>query len=65
MATKKGIKIKLYNVIYQLIDDLKDELIAKLPPVLEENTIGMFYILYLNIARYSFYYIIYIIEIYI
>lgn len=40
MATKKGIKIKLYNVIYQLIDDLKDELIAKLPPVLEEITIG-------------------------
>ncbi|XP_062911126.1 translation initiation factor IF-2, mitochondrial [Mobula hypostoma] len=40
MANKKGIKIKLYKVIYQLIDDLKDELSAKLPLVLEENIMG-------------------------
>uniref|UniRef100_V9KIJ7 Translation initiation factor IF-2, mitochondrial n=1 Tax=Callorhinchus milii TaxID=7868 RepID=V9KIJ7_CALMI len=41
MAVKKGIKIKLHKVIYKLIDDLKDELSSKLPPALEENTIGV------------------------
>ncbi|XP_069787551.1 translation initiation factor IF-2, mitochondrial isoform X2 [Narcine bancroftii] len=40
MATKKGIKIKLFKVIYQLIEDLKDELSAKLPPSIEENIKG-------------------------
>ncbi|KAM9241397.1 hypothetical protein N330_05243 [Leptosomus discolor] len=40
LAAKKGIKIKLQNVIYKLIEDLKDELNSRLPPSVVENTIG-------------------------
>ncbi|NXJ93335.1 IF2M factor, partial [Corythaixoides concolor] len=40
LAAKKGIKIKLHNVIYKLIEDLKDELNSRLPPSVVENTIG-------------------------
>ncbi|XP_032845225.2 translation initiation factor IF-2, mitochondrial isoform X2 [Tyto alba] len=40
LAAKKGIKIKLQNIIYKLIDDLKDELNSRLPPSVVENTIG-------------------------
>nr|XP_021136107.1 translation initiation factor IF-2, mitochondrial isoform X2 [Columba livia] len=40
LAAKKGIKIKLHNVIYKLIEDLKEELNSKLPPAVVENTIG-------------------------
>ncbi|NXS61813.1 IF2M factor, partial [Brachypteracias leptosomus] len=40
LAAKKGIKIKLHNIIYKLIEDLKDELNSRLPPALVENTIG-------------------------
>ncbi|XP_063247431.1 translation initiation factor IF-2, mitochondrial isoform X2 [Prinia subflava] len=40
LADKKGIKIKLHNVIYKLIDDLKDELNSRLPPAVVETTIG-------------------------
>ncbi|NWW72657.1 IF2M factor, partial [Climacteris rufus] len=40
LADKKGIKIKLHNIIYKLIEDLKDELNSKLPPVVVEATIG-------------------------
>ncbi|XP_065595533.1 translation initiation factor IF-2, mitochondrial [Cyrtonyx montezumae] len=40
MAAKKGIKIKLHNIIYKLIEDLKDELSSRLPPSVVENTIG-------------------------
>lgn len=42
MAAKKGIKIKLHNIIYKLIEDLKDELSSRLPPSVVENTIGEF-----------------------
>lgn len=42
LAAKKGIKIKLHNIIYKLIEDLKDELSSRLPPSLVENTIGEF-----------------------
>lgn len=42
LAAKKGIKIKLHNIIYKLIEDLKDELNSRLPPSVVENTIGEF-----------------------
>nr|XP_048698313.1 translation initiation factor IF-2, mitochondrial isoform X1 [Caretta caretta]XP_048698314.1 translation initiation factor IF-2, mitochondrial isoform X1 [Caretta caretta] len=40
LAAKKGIKIKLHNIIYHLIEDLKDELSSKLPPSVVEHIIG-------------------------
>ncbi|PKU44673.1 translation initiation factor if- mitochondrial [Limosa lapponica baueri] len=40
LAAKKGIKIKLHNIIYKLIEDLKEELNSRLPPSVVENTIG-------------------------
>ncbi|NXL86359.1 IF2M factor, partial [Alectura lathami] len=40
LAAKKGIKIKLHNIIYKLIEDLKDELNSRLPPSVVESTIG-------------------------
>ena len=42
LAAKKGVKIKLHNIIYKLIEDLKDELSSRLPPSVVENTIGEF-----------------------
>ncbi|XP_075353134.1 translation initiation factor IF-2, mitochondrial isoform X3 [Mycteria americana] len=40
LAAKKGVKIKLHNIIYKLIEDLKDELNSRLPPSVVEDTIG-------------------------
>lgn len=40
LADKKGIKIKLHNIIYKLIEDLKDELNCRLPAATVETTIG-------------------------
>lgn len=40
MAAKKGIKIKLHNIIYKLIEDFKDEINSRLPPAVVENTVG-------------------------
>lgn len=39
-AAKKGIPLRLHRVIYKLIDELKEDLSSKLPPVTEENIIG-------------------------
>ncbi|NWI49701.1 IF2M factor, partial [Calyptomena viridis] len=40
LADKKGIKIKLHNIIYKLVDDLKEELTSRLPPAVVETTVG-------------------------
>ncbi|XP_075060135.1 translation initiation factor IF-2, mitochondrial isoform X3 [Mixophyes fleayi] len=40
LAAKKDIPIKLHKVIYHLIEDLKEELSSKLPPLTEENVKG-------------------------
>lgn len=42
LADKKGIKIKLHNIIYKLIEDLKDELNSRMPPTVVETTVGEF-----------------------
>ena len=41
IATKQGIQVRHHNVIYKLIDDLKEEINKKLPPLEVEDTIGI------------------------
>lgn len=41
VAKKKKISIRPYNVIYKLIDDVKQELNKRLPMVDAEEVIGM------------------------
>lgn len=40
LAMKKGVPLKMNSIIYKLIDDLKDELTSKLPPLVSENIMG-------------------------
>ncbi|KAE8299908.1 Translation initiation factor IF-2, mitochondrial [Larimichthys crocea] len=40
LAARHGVPLRLHNVIYKLIDELKDELSAKLPPLVSENVLG-------------------------
>lgn len=40
LAAKKGIPLRLHSVIYKLVDQLKEELGAKLPPLVSENITG-------------------------
>ncbi|XP_071328323.1 translation initiation factor IF-2, mitochondrial isoform X2 [Trachinotus anak] len=40
MAAKRGVPLRLHSVIYKFIDQLKDELSSKLPPLVSENIIG-------------------------
>lgn len=39
-ASNEGVKIKLYDVIYELIDDVKNELSESLPPLIIEQELG-------------------------
>lgn len=40
LAKREGIEIKLYNIIYELMDDLKNIMTGMLEPVLKENVQG-------------------------
>lgn len=39
-AKKKNIPIKTHNIIYRLVDDVKEEISARIPKRLEEEYIG-------------------------
>lgn len=40
LAARRGVPLRLNSVIYKLIDELKDELSSKLPPLVSENVVG-------------------------
>ncbi|XP_029904608.1 translation initiation factor IF-2, mitochondrial [Myripristis murdjan] len=40
LASRKNVPLRLHTVIYKLIDELKAELSAKLPPAVTENIVG-------------------------
>lgn len=40
LAAARGVSLRLHSVIYKLIDQLKDELSSKLPPLHSENVVG-------------------------
>ncbi|XP_037620161.1 translation initiation factor IF-2, mitochondrial isoform X2 [Sebastes umbrosus] len=40
LAAKRDVPLRLHNIIYKLVDELKDELSSKLPPLISENIIG-------------------------
>lgn len=42
LAAKHGVPLHLHAVIYKLIDALKSELSARLPPLTSENVLGKF-----------------------
>lgn len=39
-AAKRGIPLRLHSIIYKLMDELKEELSAKLPPLISKTVIG-------------------------
>lgn len=39
-AAKRGVPLRIHSVIYKLIDELKEELSAKLPPLISKNILG-------------------------
>lgn len=40
LASRRDVPLRLHNVIYKLIDELKEELSGRLPPLLSENVVG-------------------------
>ncbi|CAJ1052747.1 translation initiation factor IF-2%2C mitochondrial [Xyrichtys novacula] len=40
LAEQRGVPLKLHNIIYKMVDELKEELSSKLPPDVSENIIG-------------------------
>lgn len=40
LAARRGVPLRTHAVIYKLIDELKDELSSKLPPLVSENVLG-------------------------
>lgn len=49
MALKEGVTISEHNVIYHLVDDLKEQISARLPLKDEEELLGMLQHLFLII----------------
>lgn len=39
-AAKRGVPLRLHSIIYKLMDELKEELSAKLPPLISKTVIG-------------------------
>ena len=39
-AEQEGVEIRFYNVIYELLDDIKDAMVGLLEPTYEEKTLG-------------------------
>lgn len=53
-AKKKKIPIKLHNIIYRLVDDVKEEISARIPKRLEEEFVGkLFYKLLVKHESYN------------
>ncbi len=40
MAKREGVEIKLYSVIYELLDNVRDAMVGLLTPILKENVVG-------------------------
>jgi len=40
MAKREGVEIRLYSIIYELIDEMRDAMLGLLEPILRENVIG-------------------------
>ncbi|MFH0907496.1 MAG: translation initiation factor IF-2 [bacterium] len=40
MAKREGVEIRLYSIIYELIDDVRDAMLGLLEPILRENVVG-------------------------
>lgn len=40
LAARNGVPLRLHSIIYKLVDQLKEELSGKLPPLISENIIG-------------------------
>jgi translation initiation factor IF-2 len=40
VAKREGVQIKLYSIIYELIDQVKEAMAGLLEPILKENVIG-------------------------
>jgi translation initiation factor IF-2 len=41
LAKREGVQIKLYSIIYELIDEVKEAMAGLLEPILKENIIGV------------------------
>lgn len=40
MAKREGVEIRLYSIIYELIDEVRDAMLGLLEPILRENIVG-------------------------
>lgn len=40
LAARRGVPLRLHTIIYKLVDELKDDLSRRLPPLVSENVLG-------------------------
>ena len=40
LARSKGVSVRAHNIIYKLMDDIREELTSRLPPKVVEEVIG-------------------------